>query len=55
MFGLGFLVGALIGLGVALYVNESWYKHSMKSNDSWYEFTGYVIDELSRADGAGDG
>ena len=51
MFGLGLMVGALIGFGCALYINESWYKHILKSTDSWYVFTKSVIDALSREDG----
>ena len=53
MFGLGFMIGALIGFGYALYVNESWYKHCLELTDSWDKFTQHIIDVLSREDGDG--
>lgn len=40
------LLITLSGYGVALWVNESWYKHSIKTIDDWADFTQEIINEM---------
>ena len=46
MFGLGLMVGALIGFGYALYINDDWYKKCVANTTFWTDYVMRILDEL---------
>ena len=51
MFGLGLMVGALIGFGYALHINEDWYRACIECTKTWFDYVYHIIDELEEEDG----
>ena len=51
MFGLGFMVGALIGLGYALYINYDWYKECVANTKFWTDYVMRILDDLTGKNG----
>lgn len=54
MFGLGFMIGALIGLGYALYINYDWYKECVANTEFWTDYVMRILDDLVREEDGGE-